>query len=117
MDNLTVEGKVSLVVDDVTRIRAMAADIGLQLNERKCEIIGFNSATFSLPQTFFDFIPVESSRCELLGAALFVGPRLDKILDVKVGDPQRVSSSSIAFLRSLAHLKECGQCSQAHLPS
>jgi len=91
LDDLTVGGKLSTVIDDYGRVQTMASDLGLQLNEMKCEVVGFNSTTCALPQVFGKFISVEPSRGELLGAALFAGPRLDELLDLKVGDLKRAS--------------------------
>jgi hypothetical protein len=68
----------------------MAADVGLVLNRQKCEVI-VTDDTLPLPQVFSEFTSVKSDRGELLGAALFVGTRLDEILDVKVGDLKRAA--------------------------
>ena len=83
LNDVSIGGKISTVIDDFDQLQAMATDLGLQLNKQKCEATVTKNSP-PLPQEFSEFIPVESSKGELLGGALFAGTRLDEILPAMI---------------------------------
>ena len=76
VDDLTVGGPEVLVASDVDQVVARGAEIGLQLNVTKCELIHHpqHSPQTSLSRTF---IPVGIDEASLLGAPLFEGQELE----------------------------------------
>ena len=129
LDDISIGGKISTVIDDFDHLQAMATDLGLHLNKQKCEAITTKNSP-PLPQEFREFIPVEASRGELLGAALFAGTRLDEILASKVIELRRAadrlhllqSHDALLILRNalsapkLLYLIRCAPCfGSAHL--
>ena len=100
LDDISIGGKISTVFDDFDHLQAMATDLGLQLNKQKCEAVVTKNSP-PLPQEFSEFIPVESSKGELLGAALFAGTRLDEILATKIIE-LRKDANRLHLLQSLS---------------
>lgn len=91
LDDITIGGQLSVVTDDFFNLQSRAADLGLQLNEQKCEVMRVDNL-LPLSTAFSSFISVELGQCELLGAPLFAGAKLDSTLDGKVTDLQTAAS-------------------------
>ena len=49
LDEISIGGKISTVIDDFDQLQAMPTDLGLQLNKQKCEAI----VTKNLPPSAF----------------------------------------------------------------
>ena len=77
LDDLSLGGPESVVVDDVSNIIKEGEDLRLILNTFKCHLItrGFNVQS----STLCSFQRVEVEETVLLGAPLFVGPALDSV--------------------------------------
>jgi hypothetical protein len=72
LDDISMGGELSVVVDDFALLQTQALDLGLQLNKKKCEVIVADNS-ISLPQVFDEFVRVDQSDSQLLGAPLFGG--------------------------------------------
>jgi hypothetical protein len=91
LDDFTAVGEKSILAKDFEMVRDMASDMGLSLNINKCEIIACNGFD-NLPIQFAHFLKVDSQDCEMLGAPLFKGDHLSKVLSSKLTDLTRASS-------------------------
>lgn len=94
LDDLTLGGSLQVVKSDYDIIRHMSSELGLVLNEAKCECIVDSRLVppEDLRDAFAGFALLEPIDAELLGAPLFVGRHLDKTLDKKVDDLKRAAS-------------------------
>jgi len=75
MDDLTAGGLESHVARDVETIRQKGAELGLQLNDKKCEFI--SSSGVSTEGIFQNFIHLTVENAELLGAPVTAGAAMD----------------------------------------
>jgi hypothetical protein len=105
MDDVTIGGPVSQVAQDVDTIRRKGKEIGLQLNDKKCELI--SKAALPNNPTFENFIHLSTLEAELLGAPLTVGTAMDMALSRRCEDLTRATSrlGSIAAHDALVLLK------------
>ena len=94
LDDLTLGGSLQVVQSDYATIRRMSSDMGLILNEAKCECVTDSHSVppETLRDTFPGFLLVDPVDSELLGAPLFVGRHLDEALEKKVSDLKRAAS-------------------------
>ena len=69
LDDLTVGGGYEKVCEDVVAIKEGCARLGLSINSSKCEVISRN-ANIDLPEPVNQFLRVDPSSAELLGAPL-----------------------------------------------
>ena len=89
LDDVTVGGDATILVDDFMMLRDKAAELGLVLNIGKCEIIGTEND--QIPPIFAGFRRFSPSQCELLGAPLLRGEALDAALAARCADLARAS--------------------------
>ena len=75
MDDFTIGVPESQVAEDVEMIRRKGEEIGLKLNEKKCEFI--SSSAISTEPMFQNFIHWRVQDAELLGAPLTAGAAMD----------------------------------------
>ena len=91
IDDLTLGGPEQQVARDVETVRRKGAELGLKLNEAKCEFI-CRSATSNDP-IFQNFIHLKVEDAELLGAPITTGPAMDRALNNRCDDLARAASS------------------------
>jgi hypothetical protein len=105
MDDVTLGGSESQVANDVEVIRRKGNDIGLQLNEKKCEFI--SKSAISKDPVFAKFNHLSVEEADLLGAPLTVGIAMDAALSRRCEDLARAATrlSSIAAHDALVLLK------------
>jgi hypothetical protein len=105
MDDVTLGGSVSEVAQDVEEIRCKGRDIGLQLNDKKCEFISKSAISTNPVFTNFKHLSVEEA--DLLGAPLTVGTAMDTALSRRCDDLARAATrlGSIAAHDALVLLK------------
>lgn len=105
MDDVTLGGPEAQVARDVEEIRRKGNEIGLILNEKKCEFI--NKTAISIDPAFLKFTHLRPEDAELLGAPLSTGSAMDTALSCRCDDLARASSrlSSIAAHDALVLLK------------
>jgi hypothetical protein len=105
MDDVTLGGPESQVAHDVEVIRRKGEEIGLVLNDKKCEFVS-NSAVSSCP-AFRYFAHLRTEEAELLGAPLTAGTAMDTALSRRCDDLARASArlGSIAAHDALVLLK------------
>jgi hypothetical protein len=91
MDDVTLGGPAAIVASDVAMIKAEGALRGLFLNDRKCESITANGQP---PDDVLlrDFVQLTPTSATLLGAPLVIGPAMDKCLQQRCDDLERVIS-------------------------
>ena len=77
-DDVTLGGPESQVAQDVKTIRRMGEEIGLLLNDKKCEFI--SRSAVSVDPAFRHFAHLCTEEAELLGAPLTVGSAMDTAL-------------------------------------
>ncbi len=91
LDDVSMGGPHVQVVVEFNRFCETASKVGLILNPSKCECVSvspdFSSSLASSCLPGFSVTALED--CELLGAPLFSGPRMDSILSKKVQDLER----------------------------
>ena len=94
LDDLTLGASLQVAQSDYDIIRRMSSDLGLILNETKCECVvdSLSVSSEASHKAFPGFLMVDPQDSELLGAPLFVGRHLDEALDKKVGDLKRAAS-------------------------
>jgi len=101
LDDLTLGGSLPIVKSDYSIIHRMSSELGLNLNEAKCECV-VDSLSVS-PETSHDAFPgfmlVDPVDTELLGAPLFLGSHLDEILAKKV-ESLKIASSRLSRLKA-----------------
>ena len=90
IDDITIEGHISKIDEDVTIIKRNGPNLGLHLNITKCELI--SSVMPVQPQSLNEFIAVSPSDASLLGAPLFPGALQDAALNEKLEEFKRLSS-------------------------
>ena len=90
MDDLTLGGPETQVALDVETVRRRAEEIGLRLNDKKCEFI--SSTARSSDPVFRQFIHLTADNAELLGAPLTTGPAMDRALGRRCDDLSRAAS-------------------------
>jgi len=105
MDDVTLGGPESQVAHDVEVIRRKGEEIGLVLNDKKCEFVS-KSAVSSCP-AFRYFAHLRTEEAELLGAPLTAGTAMDTALSRRCDDLARASArlGSIAAHDALVLLK------------
>jgi hypothetical protein len=105
MDDVTIGGSESQVAKDVEEIRRKGRDIGLQLNDKKCEFISKSAVSTNTVFANFNHLRVEEA--ELLGAPLTVGTAMDTALSRRCDDLARAATrlGSIAAHDALVLLK------------
>ena len=84
LDDITIGGPCNLVSEDIERVRALGGEVGLTLNEAKCEIISSNPPQASSPLS--KFTHVTPAEAVLLGAPLGRGPAMDLALQTRCDD-------------------------------
>jgi len=89
MDDLTIGGPESQVAEDVEMIRRRGEEIGLRLNEKKCEFI--SRSAISTEPMFQNFIHWTVQDAELLGAPLTTGAAMDRVLSSRCDDLSRAA--------------------------
>jgi len=77
MDDVSLAGPVDTVAADIAQVAVEGANMGLQLNTGKCELVAHQGFSVS-DQLLKSFGRVEIRDASLLGAPLFEGPVLDK---------------------------------------
>ena len=83
LDDLTLGGTPDVVHDDLVNLRAASAQLGLSLNDRKCEVVLSSPATHLPPGLqHLQHIPV--SEATLLGVPLLRDQALNQVLAEKV---------------------------------
>lgn len=87
LDDVAAGGDSAILCADFDNLRASAAEIGLALNIRKCEVIC--SESDAVPRAFDGFRRVSPGECELLGAPLLAGAALEAALAARCGDLAR----------------------------
>ena len=90
MDDLTLGGPETQVALDVETVRRRGEEIGLRLNDKKCEFI--SSTARSSDPVFRQFIHLTVDNAELLGAPLTTGPAMDRALGRRCDDLSRAAS-------------------------
>ena len=79
MDDFTLGGEASVVAMDVANLRRAGKEIGLIINDSKCELV--HDPNFTYPFSAFQgFAHVNPNQVSLLGAPLLQGPALDASL-------------------------------------
>jgi hypothetical protein len=87
MDDVTLGGPSTVVVNDCEQIAASGEAMGLKLNVKKCEVIHQLDTT---PSTYFkDFVHITPNHASLLGAPILVGTAMDKALTNHCEDLER----------------------------
>ena len=92
LDDVTLGGDHEAVLEDFLCLKSAASDIGLSLNQSKCEVIGHTAASRSvwveqgvtIPETAHD-------KAILLGAPISPGTIVDDILEIKRMDLKTLS--------------------------
>ena len=79
LDDITIGGPCNVVSEDIERVCALGGEVGLALNEAKCEIISSNPPQASSPLS--KFTHVTPAEAVLLGAPLGRGPAMDCTAD------------------------------------
>ena len=82
LDDVTVGGLASVVQTDVNFIRREARNIGLELNDFNCEVIGDGTACHTR-DALAGFMEVAKDEAMLLGSPLMQGKQLDIVLQSK----------------------------------
>lgn len=90
MDDVTLGGSVAQVAMDVATIRRKGEEIGLQLNDMKCECISCSGSTTE--PAFKHFLQMDPQNATLLGAPLITGKAMDSTLDKRCNDLSRAIS-------------------------
>ena len=91
MDEVTLGGPAATVASDVAMITAEGASHGLFLNDQKCQSITANGQPRD-NALLRDFIQLTPTSATLLGAPLVIGPAMDKYLQQRCIDLERVIS-------------------------
>ena len=91
MDEVTLGGPAATVASDVAMIKAEGASHGLFLNDQKCQSITANGQPRD-NALLRDFIQLTPTSATLLGAPLVIGPAMDKCLQQRCIDLERVIS-------------------------
>ena len=92
LDDVALDGEAACVLKDFILLEAAAKQLGLELNRKKCEIVGLSDDTRSLFASQGINLP-ETSPADviLLGARLSAGQNLDAVLESKRLELQRLS--------------------------
>jgi hypothetical protein len=90
MDDLTLGGPESQVARDVETVKRRGEEIGLRLNEKKCEFI--SSTAQSADPVFQHFIHLTIDNAELLGAPVTTGAAMNRALSSRCDDLSRAAS-------------------------
>jgi hypothetical protein len=90
MDDLTLGGLESQVARDVEMVRCIGEEIGLHLNDKKCEYI--SSTGQSTDPVFQHFAHLTINEAELLGAPVTTGTAMDRALSIRCDDLERAAS-------------------------
>jgi len=90
MDDLTLGGPETQVARDVETIRCKGEEIGLRLNDLKCEFI--SSTGRSTNPVFQHFVHLTVDNADLLGAPVIVGTAMDRALSNRCDDLSRAVS-------------------------
>ena len=98
LDDVTLGGRLESVTDEVEQLRLGAMDMGLVLNEGKCEVIAASS-NLVLPPSFSHFTLVNTQDATLLGSPLLQGAVMDKTLGNHVAS-LRTASTRLCSLQS-----------------
>ena len=108
MDDFTLGGPEDLVDQDIAVVTSTGADLGLDLNVNKCEIVHPNGVVLNSP-FLLSFKSVMPEAAMLLGAPLLPGKNLDDTLDICCSDLSRAISrlSSIESHDALLLLRSC----------
>jgi len=84
LDDITlVGGEETDIAEEISLLRARAGNLGLLLNDSKCELI-CNSPTITSLQGFESFTHVSIQKAVLLGSPLSAGEALDKALGARL---------------------------------
>lgn len=89
MDDITLAGDIATVEADIDTIRDHGAEIGLQLNLKKCEVIINDSTKIPQSSILNHFIRVRQEDMTLLGAPILKGSAQDAVLQQKVEQLER----------------------------
>ena len=86
LDDITVGGNSDDILSDLSVVKQRAADLGLELNQNKAEMICSNSsARASILAAFPGARVVEPSEATLLGSPIGDTACITSILEVKIG--------------------------------
>ena len=96
LDDVAAGGNAATLSSDFVMLKDRAAEMGLQLNISKCELVSTEGD--SVPPIFAAFRRVLPTECELLGAPLLRGDALDAAIAARCADLARASTR----LRSLS---------------
>ena len=88
MDDVTVGGPEAQVAGDIETIRSKGGEIGLHLNNKKCELIRKDGRSSN--RVFQSFVHVETTDATLLGAPLTNGRSMDTALLCRCDDPVKI---------------------------
>ena len=99
LDDVTLGGTADEVSTEVERIRQEGAQLGIDLNDSKCELIGFSDDYTSLPPGLGQFNLVDSNEAILLGSPLLSGSAVHNILQQKV-EALQVMASRMSHLQA-----------------
>ena len=105
MDDVTLGGPESQVAHDVETIRRKGKEIGLMLNDKKCEFISNTAVSFNL--AFRNFAHLSTDEAELLSAPLTARTDMDTAFSRRCDDLARAATrlGSIAAHDALVLLR------------
>ena len=84
LDDVTLGGEAACVLEDFIQLEVAAKKIGLEINYKKCEIVGHSDNTRSLFASRGVNLPeTTAAQVDLLGSPLLAGQHLDAILEIK----------------------------------
>jgi len=98
LDDVTLGGSISLISQNVEYLKEASLNLGLVLNDNKCEIIS-NSIPQTLPSSVKDFLYVHSSDAVLLGSPLLRGAATQKVLGDRV-ESLKVAADRLEWLQA-----------------
>jgi len=90
MDDLTLAGPIDQVEHDIRLIEKEASMYGLKLNRTKCETSARSYDEAKNIQTFAEFENIAVEDLSLLGAPLLPGKAVDKTIQKKIKDLEKV---------------------------
>jgi hypothetical protein len=90
MDDLTLGGPEAQVASNVETVRREGEELGLRLNEVKCELISNTSQSTEPILKNFIHLPVNNT--DLLGAPIKTGPAMDRALSKRCDDMSRAAT-------------------------
>jgi hypothetical protein len=92
MDDVTLGGPESQVAQDVDTLRRKGKEIGVLLNDKKCEFISKTAIATSTNSAFRNFVHLSTEQAELLGAPATTGTAMDIALSRRCDDLARAAA-------------------------